>query len=340
MKWMIYGANGYTGELIAREAVRRNERPVLAGRNAERINKLARELGCEARIFDVDRPILEGITLVLHCAGPFVHTSAPMVRACLESGAHYLDITGEISVFESVMAKDAEAKGRGVTLLPGVGFDVVPTDCLAAMLKARLPDATDLILAFSGGAGVSAGTQKTIVEGLRDGGAIRRNGEIVRVPVLYDTRQIPFPGGSRLAMTIPWGDVSTAFHTTGIPNIRVYRATSPRAVARLRRIRPFLPALASPPLKWILRNRAARQAGPDAAARERGRMELWGSASNGRGDSVEMSLVTPEGYALTVLTAIGAAMGVLHEPVQPGSLTPARRFGADFITRFPGVTVS
>jgi short subunit dehydrogenase-like uncharacterized protein len=340
MKWMIYGANGYTGELIAREAVRRNERPVLAGRNAERINKLARELGCEARTFDVERPNLDGIALVLHCAGPFVHTSAPMVRACLESGAHYLDITGEISVFESIMAKDSEAKGRGVTLLPGVGFDVVPTDCLAAMLKARLPDAADLILAFSGGAGVSAGTQKTIVEGLRDGGAIRRNAEIVRVPMLFDTRQIPFPSGSRLAMTIPWGDVSTAFHTTGIPNIRVYRATSPRAVARLRRIRPFLPVIASPPIKWILRNRASRQAGPDAAARERGRMELWGCVSNARGDSVAMSLVTPEGYALTVLTAIGASMRVLHEPVQPGSLTPARRFGADFITTFPGVTVS
>jgi short subunit dehydrogenase-like uncharacterized protein len=340
MKWMIYGANGYTGELIAREAVRRNERPVLAGRNAHRIKTLGLELGCESRVFDVERANLEGISLVLHCAGPFIHTSAPIVRACLDAGAHYLDITGEIAVFESIMKLDGEAKRRGVTLLPGVGFDVVPSDCLAAMLKARLPDASDLILAFTGGAGVSAGTQKTIVEGLRGGGAIRRDGEIVQVPVLHDTRQIPFPSGSRLAMTIPWGDVSTAFHTTGIPNIRVYRATSRRAVARLRRIKPFLPILATPPVKWILKNRAARIAGPDAKARERGRMELWGCASNGRGESVEMSMITPEGYALTVLTAIESAMRVLHEPVQAGSFTPARRFGADFIRTIPGVTVS
>ncbi len=340
MKWMIYGANGYTGELIAREAVRRNERPVLAGRNAHRIGTLATELGCESRVFDVDRPRLDGISLVLHCAGPFVHTSQPMVRACLDAGAHYLDITGEISVFESIMKLDADAKQRGVTLLPGVGFDVVPSDCLAAMLKARVPDAVDLILAFTGGAGVSAGTQKTIIEGLREGGAIRRDGVIVRVPVLHDTRQIPFPSGSHLAMTIPWGDVSTAFHTTGIPNIRVYRATSRRAAARLRKIRPFLPILASPPVKWILRGRASRQAGPDAGARERGHMELWGCASNTRGGSAAMSMRTPEGYALTVLTAIESAMRVLHEPVQAGSLTPARRFGADFITTFPGVTVS
>jgi len=137
--WMIYGANGYTGELIARAGAA--EKPVLAGRNAQRIQALARELGCQARVFGVGRPQLDGVSLVLHCAGPFIHTSAPMVRACLDAGVHYLDITGEISVFESIMALDAEAKRRNVTLLPGVGFDVVPTDCLAAMLARRLPDA-------------------------------------------------------------------------------------------------------------------------------------------------------------------------------------------------------
>ncbi|HEY8711483.1 MAG TPA: saccharopine dehydrogenase NADP-binding domain-containing protein, partial [Thermoanaerobaculia bacterium] len=160
--WMIYGANGYTGELIARAGAA--EKPVLAGRNAQRIQALARELGCEARVFEIDRPRLDGVSLVLHCAGPFIHTSAPMVRACLDAGVHYLDITGEISVFESIMALDAEAKLRNVTLLPGVGFDVVPTDCLAAMLARRLPGATELTLAFTGGAGLSAGTQKTILE--------------------------------------------------------------------------------------------------------------------------------------------------------------------------------
>src|SRR5258708_36377683 len=148
MSFLIYGANGYTGELIAREAVRRRHRPILAGRHAERVEPLARELGCEARVFPVDRPELDGVSLVLHCAGPFVHTAMPMVRACLAAKAHYLDITGELSVFEQIFALDAEAKRAGVTLLPGVGFDVVPTDCLAAMLAERLPDAVDLVVAF------------------------------------------------------------------------------------------------------------------------------------------------------------------------------------------------
>ena len=111
--WMIYGANGYTGELIAREAVKRGQRPVLAGRNAEAIGKLAGELECQGRVFGLDRIDLSGVAAVVHCAGPFIRTSKPMVDACLAAGMHYLDITGEISVFEAVLARDAEAKARG-----------------------------------------------------------------------------------------------------------------------------------------------------------------------------------------------------------------------------------
>src|SRR3954467_15798150 len=153
MTWMIYGANGYTGELVAREAVRKGLSPILAGRNAEAVGRLARELGLQSRAFSLDDPQgtaaeLQGVEAVLHCAGPFVHTSAPMVDACLATGAHYLDITGEIAVFESILARGEEARKATVALLPGVGFDVVPSDCLAARLAAALPDATDLVLAF------------------------------------------------------------------------------------------------------------------------------------------------------------------------------------------------
>lgn len=339
LNWMIYGANGYTGELIARACAAGDLRPVLAGRNAAAINALARELGCEARVFDVDRPQLDGVSLVLHCAGPFLHTSAPMVRACLDAGVHYLDITGEISVFEAIMARDDDAKRRGVTLLPGVGFDVVPTDCLAAMLARRLPDADDLMLAFRGGATLSAGTQKTIIEGLGEGGAIRRDGRIVRVPMLYDTREIPFPSGPRLAMTIPWGDVATAYYSTGIPNIRVYRGTSRRAIARMRRLKPFLPVLAFAPVKWLLKRAASRRAGPNAEARARERMELWGRVANRQGQEVSMTMTTPEGYAFTVLSAMAVVKRILREPPRGGSFTPTMRLGADFVTEIPGVSV-
>ena len=330
MSWMIYGANGYTGELIAREAVRRGQRPILAGRSAAPVQALANELGLPWRVFDLARPELEGIRAVLHCAGPFSHTSAPMVRACLDARVHYLDITGEISVFESVFRKDAEAKERGIALLPGVGFDVVPTDCLAAALHAKMPDATELWLAFSSGAGVSRGTLKTMIEGAGLGSAIRKDGRITRVPQAWDVREIPFPSRPRLAMTIPWGDISTAYRTTGIPNIRVYSASSPKSVRNLRRIRPLLPVLRLKPVQRLATAYANRRTGPSAEERMRAKTELWGRVANAKGDEVTMTSIVDEGYTFTVKSSIAAVERVLASTLK-GALTPALAFGANFV---------
>ncbi|HEX8616258.1 MAG TPA: saccharopine dehydrogenase NADP-binding domain-containing protein [Thermoanaerobaculia bacterium] len=337
--WMIYGANGYTGELIAREAVSRGERPILAGRTREKIEPLARELGLEWRAFDLTKPDLHGVALVLHCAGPFIHTSRPMVDACLAGGVHYLDITGEIAVFEAIFGRDAEARERNVVLLPGVGFDVVPTDCLAAMLHAELPDANELWLAFSArGAGVSRGTMKTMIEGAGYGGAIRRDGRIVSVPQMYDVRAIPFASGERLAMTIPWGDVATAFRTTGIPNIRVYSSQSKRAVARMRWMRRLLPLLRIAPLRKLALRFADRQAGPSEQVRERARVELWGRVTNAGGEERTRTLSVAEGYKFTVLSSLAAVEGVLAKP-RAGAFTPASFFGAEFVRRIEGTQV-
>jgi short subunit dehydrogenase-like uncharacterized protein len=328
---MIYGANGYTGELIAREAVRRGYRPIVAGRSEERIAPLAKELGCEWSAFPLDAPRLDGVELVLHCAGPFSQTAMPMVRACLGAKAHYLDITGEIAVFESIFALDDEAKRAGVTLLPGVGFDVVPTDCLAAKLAERLPGADELWLAFDArGSSLSRGTTRTMIEGLHEGGAIRRDGRLVRVPLAYDVREISFAGGPRLAMTIPWGDLSTAYRSTGIPNIRVYNAASPRTIARVRRVRPLLPLLRFALVRRALQTLAAPRGGPSYAQRERGSVQLWGRVARRDGAEATMTGETIEGYAFTVLSALAAVERVLAGGIAHGSLTPSRAFGADF----------
>jgi short subunit dehydrogenase-like uncharacterized protein len=336
--WMIYGANGYTGELIAREAARRGQRPILAGRNATAIEPLARELGLEWRAFDLTRPDLAGVQLVLHCAGPFLHTSKAMVNACLAAGAHYLDITGEIGVFERVFARDAEAKQRNVTLLPGVGFDVVPTDCLGAMLHADLPDANELWLAFSArGAGVSRGTLKTMIEGAGLGGAIRRDGRIVVVPQLFDVREIPFESGPRIAMTIPWGDVATAYRTTGIPNIRVYSSQPRSAIKRMRWMKRVLPLLRIGPIRKLALKLADRRGGPSETVRESARVELWGRVTNARGEERTRTMSVVEGYKFTVLSSVAAVEGVLANP-RPGAFTPAGFFGAEFVKTIPGTS--
>jgi saccharopine dehydrogenase (NAD+, L-lysine-forming) len=340
--WMLYGANGYTGQLTAELARERGLVPILAGRSAEKVVPLAERLGLEHRVFDLDAPgaALDGVRAVVHMAGPFSTTSRPMVDACLAAGAHYLDITGEIGVFEAVASRDAEARARGVALIPGVGFDVVPTDCLAAMLKAALPDATHLDLAFATiGSGPSKGTAMTAVEGLAQGsGAARIDGRIRPVPVAWRTREVPFADRERHVVSIPWGDVSTAFHSTGIPNVTTFLAMSPRTSARLRRLAPLRGLLRVGPLQRAAKAWAARRfPGPDDATRASARTELWGEAWNARG-RVSRALTTPDGYTLTADASLRAVERVLAG-VEPGFHTPSRAFGFDFVAGLEGVKV-
>ena len=334
--WLLYGANGYTGELIARRALAAGERPVLAGRSAESVGRLAAELGLEPRVFALDDPAavdrgLAGMKAVLHCAGPFSRTAAPMADACLRARVHYLDITGEIEVFEGMAARHESALRAGVTLLPGVGFDVVPSDGLAAHLQRRLPSATHLALGFQGSAHLSRGTATTMAENLHRGGAVRREGRIVPVPAAWKTRVIDFGAGPVPAITIPWGDVATAYHTTGIPNIEVYMAAPRSMRVILKMARPFAPLLGSGSVQSVLKRWIqSRPPGPSAAHRARARSRLWGEARDAR-QAVVSRLETLEGYELTSRTALLALQRVLAGSVAAGFQTPGRAFGPDFI---------
>lgn len=337
--WMIYGAYGYSGSLITTEAVRRGMKPIIAGRNREKTEALGRACDLEIRTAESDGigSIMDGVDVLLNCAGPFERTWETAVDACLRSKAHYLDITGEIEVFEGIHARNQEARDAGVSLIPGVGFDVVPTDCLAAKLADALPDATHLELAFfQKGGGLSRGTLKTVVAGLGRGGAIRSDGRITEVPVAALDRQIPFSIGERTSMSIPWGDVSTAYHTTGIPNIVVYQGVHPDRLKKLRRYRPVLSVAGLPPIRWVLEKIADRHQGPDSDSRSSARMHLWGEARSG--DSVAtMTIDTPEGYELTASAAVQAVHRVIEGGIDAGALTPAKAFGHHFIDELEGV---
>ncbi|HWS25078.1 MAG TPA: saccharopine dehydrogenase NADP-binding domain-containing protein [Xanthomonadales bacterium] len=342
--WMVYGAYGYTGRLVLERAIAAGYKPVVAGRDPDRTESLALEFGLPHRSFELSdtealRRGLSGMRAVLHCAGPFSATSAPMIAACLQVGTHYLDITGEIDVFAYAHANDSAARKRGVALVPGVGFDVVPTDCLAAMLKRELPDATELLLAFDAEGGPSRGTALTSVEGLGKGGRIRRDGELITVPLGYKRREIAFPRGNRQTVTIPWGDVYTAFVSTGIPNIEVYMALPPRTIAGMRRLRWLTPLLGLAPVQWFLKRRVeANISGPSESRRDDSRSYVYGEVRNPRGDVRAATLTTPNGYALTAQ----AALKITHflatdRGSHAGFYTPSLLMGADFVRSLSGV---
>jgi short subunit dehydrogenase-like uncharacterized protein len=340
--WMIYGANGYTGELIAREAKKRKLSPVLAGRNREQIERLGRELHLTTRVFDLSdagavAQQLKGIGLVLHCAGPFSQTSAPMIEACLVAKAHYLDISGEISVFEHAHSLHSRAQKAGIVLCPGVGFDVIPTDCVAAALKAALPDATRLALGFDSRSGFSPGTAKTSVEALAQGGKVRRDGRLETVPLAFQTRKIDFGDGEKLAMTIPWGDVATAYQSTGIPNIEVYIPGSPALIANARRANYLRWLLGMMPVQAFLKRRIEKTVkGPDEARRAQLPTFVWGEVLNARGEKKTARIKTANGYSLTVTGALAVVEHLLKTTPAGGSYTPSKLVGPELVTRLPG----
>jgi len=341
-RFLIYGANGYTGELIAREALRRGLTLVIAGRSADAIRRLSIELGCEARIASLDDSAalgraLAGIDVVLHCAGPFSVTAAPMIRACFAARAHYLDVTGEIDVFESAKALDADARKAGVTLCPGVGFDVVATDCLAAALAEALPDATYLALGFDSRSGVSGGTMRSTIESLPRGGRIRSSGALVTVEHAFRVRDIDFGDGVKQATTIPWGDVSTAHHTTGIPNIEVFVPLPEKQIAALRRLKYVSPLLRLRPVQSFLKSRAAARApGPDREARERLPTCVWGEVQAPSGEIVTARIKVANLYDFTVYAALGVVERLLAAPAGAGYRTPSQIVGWRFVETLPG----
>jgi short subunit dehydrogenase-like uncharacterized protein len=342
--FLLYGANGYSGELIARYASQYNLHPILAGRRKEAIEPLAAKFGLPYRIFDVnDTPVLlealKEVSVVLNAAGPFDQTARQIVEGCLQTGTHYLDINGDISVFESIKKYDAAAQKAGILLAPGVGFDVVPTDCLALHLKKLMPDAISLKLAFATlGGRLSHGTATTMANKLGEGGAVRRNGKIIEEPLGRHGMWVDFGPKQLFVMRIPWGDISTAHFTTGIPDIECYTGISRKVYYFLKLQGLFNWALRTGFVRNRLKAKINRlPAGPSDAQRAKAIGYIWGEASNAAGKKMTARMTGPEGYTITVHAALIITQKVLKGNFKAGYGTPASVWGEELVQEIPGM---
>jgi short subunit dehydrogenase-like uncharacterized protein len=340
---MIYGATGYTGVLLAEEAARRGQRPVLAGRSAQKLQPLAERLGLDwvaADLRDVQAltRAVGQVGLVLHAAGPFTHTADPMLRACLAAGAHYLDITGELPVFRQTFGYDAVARRRKVALISGVGFDVVPTDCMALYVATRTPGATELELAIAAEIQISAGTAKSALEMAPSSGYVRRDGRLTPLSPGVGARRVRFSHRELSAMPIPWGDLETAYRSTGIPNITTLLATPEPVITFTRLTWPLTRQfMAVQPIRQLMQQVATQfMRGPDEATRATARAYIWARAADERGNATQAWLETPEAYHFTSLAGLRCVERLLKTPCE-GALTPAQAFGADLVLEIEGV---
>jgi short subunit dehydrogenase-like uncharacterized protein len=338
---IIYGAYGYTGELIVRRCQQLGIKPLLSGRNEEKLKPVAEKYNLDYKVASLEARnldgLLKGAKVVIHAAGPFIYTSKPMVEACIRNGVNYTDITGETAVFAQANKYDAEAKKAGIMLLPGTGFDVVPSDCLAAHLKARMDNADDLVLAFYGTGRASRGTSLTVVEGLGMGGTIRQDGKLRQVPDAYDVKRFDFGPHNMTAVTIPWGDVCTAYFSTGIPNIKVYMGLPEKVINGMKWGRWFGWLMRSELVKKRARAKIiAGKAGPGDEQRAKAGTYLVGIVTDKQGNSVTSTIQTQEGYTLTAMTSVDIAQKIATGSFKPGFQTPSLAYGKDLITEVCG----
>ena len=343
MKFLLYGANGYTAQLILRMYKDFGITPVIGGRSAEKVKSLAAQYNLDYRVFGLENAAeiqanIKEFQVVLNCAGPFSKTGRPMIEACITQKVHYLDITGEIHIFERCHKLNEKAKNAGIMLMPGVGFDVVPTDCASAMAKEKMPDATHLKIAFASiGGTMSHGTSNTMAEGMGLPGARRENGKIVTIPLGKNSMNVPFVSKDIFCMSIPWGDVSTAFYSTGIPNIETFTQSSPKTFNRLKYQQYY---------NWFLRlgfvrryalNQIAKKpTGPSDARREKASMNVWVEATNAAKESVVVKLVVKEGYTFTALSALTCVKKVLEGNFITGFQTPSNAYSAQLVMEIEG----
>ena len=343
-KILVYGSYGYTGQLIVERAMQEGLNLVLAGRDEKRLREQAEKYKLEYHVFAVEETAkldaaLQEVDAVLHCAGPFVLTFQAMAEACIRNKKHYVDISGEIEEFEALAMMDDKAKSAGVMFLPGGGFDVVPSDCLIAYTASKLPTATDLKLYIKSiGSGVSRGTARSGVENSHRAGRIRRDGKIVSVPNLYDSKDVDFGRGPTRLVTMGWGDVSTAYHSTGIPNVTVYMGF-PKAMISMMKFTKvagplFYSRTARNFIKWLIGIFFAP--GPSPEQNKTGFALLIAEVTDGV-KTVRAKLRTPEAYHLTALTSVEIMKRILAGEIKAGFQTPSKVYGADFILQFDGV---
>lgn len=344
-RFLLYGAYGYTGRLAAALAAEKQLDVVLAGRNKNALAGLGDRLSLPTRVVGLNdasqlSQALKDIVCVVHMAGPFAATFAPMLSACLATQTNYVDITGEIGVFEALWSREEEIKRAGITAVPGAGFDVVPSDCLAAYVTGKLAEPASLIIALRGLEGASQGTLRTAIRQVSKPVLCRRTGAIVALSD-RSPRWIDFGSGDEPCVPISWGDVATAFHSTGVGNITVY----------FRRTKLFRSAnIVAMLFGSLLQTRIGQRGlaaivrslpeGPSKAERIGHRATIWAEAIDSSGRSSKASLSTPDAYDFTANSALEISSRISSLPVALGLVTPSQAFGADFVLSLPGCSRS
>ena len=315
-KLMIYGAAGYTGRMASTNAKAHGLDFVIAGRpqDEDRLAALAADLGVDYRLFAVDdqggaRRALKDIGVLLNCAGPFMRTAEPLMRACIAAGVHYLDIAAELDSYRLAETLDAEAEAAGVMLLPGSGGSVAMLGSLASHAAKRVAAPRKLSIALHVAGGFSRGSAVSASENLTTETLHRVGGTLVaRSP--EEVRTFDFGSGPATSFPVTLPDLITIWRATGIADIETFVHVTEGAFPE--------------------GDLAAMPDGPTLEQREANRYHAAVEVVGEDGTVARSVLDTVNGYTFTTIAAAEAARRVLGGEVRAGFQTPAGLFGDGF----------
>jgi short subunit dehydrogenase-like uncharacterized protein len=338
----IYGATGYTGRLIAERAKKSRPVPIIAGRTAHLVQQLAGTLGVRGRVAalaesDALDQALDDVCVVINAASPFTQTARPLIEACLRTRTHYLDISGELPVFQQAHSYDKAARKRGIMIMPGVGLGVVASDCLAMHVAGMVPNAKYLRIGLSRPDFISRGTLRAVLGLTNSRVSVRRNGRLTSLPVGRLQRTFDYGAGEQESIAVTWPDVFTAYYSTGVRNIEAYLAAD-FAVRTLYRFSAGIAEvlrLASVQ-RWLSVAAEVWPNGPSAQQRQTGRCVILAEAEDSWRRRSCARLETLDGYTFTAEAATAIAQRVAHGDFHPGFQTPGKVYGANFVLGLVG----
>jgi short subunit dehydrogenase-like uncharacterized protein len=341
---LIYGATGYTGRLIAEHARYIQGPPVIAGRSAHRVQALAAELGLEGRVIAFDQPkalddTISDVGVLINAASPFAKTAPALIESCLRTGTHYVDVTGELDVFQHAFRYDKLASKRGIMIMPGVGLGIVASDCLAMHVAAGIPNAKYLRIGLLPPVSLSQGTIRSAFGLSMSQVSIRRNGRIISVPAGRLHHDFDYGEGKRASMAVSWADVFTAYYSTGIRNIEAYfeAGFASRMVYHLGSA--VADALRQAPVeRWL--GAAARTLfqSPSEQLRKKDRCVIVAEAEDSWRRRSCARLETPDGYSFTAQSATMVAERIRRGDFLPGFQTPGKVYGPGFVLGMEGTS--
>jgi len=340
---VLYGATGYTGVLVTDELVRRGAPFVLAGRNREKLERVSAERGRGApvAVASLDDPqslrrVLDQARVVINCAGPFTLAGEALVRAAIDTGTHYVDSTGEQTYIRRVFERlGAEAERRGVALVPAMGFDYAPGDCIARLAANDLEPLERLTLAYSvKGFGMSRGTMRSGLEMMKGGDVVYEDRDWHPAPrgVFRTSFAFPAPIGEQSMARYPSGEVITVPHHTRTRSVNSLITTSTVAPGPLASALPYL----TPALALTLRTPLRRALGraiellPEGPPQEERRAAEFTIVAEARAEDGRLGRGVVRGsdvYGLTAVTLVhGAELMWTEGYDRAGSLGPAAAY--------------